>query len=124
MSDTLPEGWTTATIQEVCSLITDGTHQTPHYVSKGVPFISTANLKPFASGFDFSEYKRFIYRDEHGALTKRCLPEKGDILISKCGTIGRVKEIDVDFPFSIFVGLALLKLRRGVFYPKFAEFWL
>ena len=108
----------------MCSVITDGTHQTPHYISKGIPFISTANLKPFSSGFDFSEYKRFISASEHVALTKRCAPEKGDVLISKCGTIGRVKEIDVDFPFSIFVGLALLKLQRGVFSHKFVEFWL
>lgn len=120
----LPQGWTITSLNEICSLITDGTHQTPKYTSKGIPFISTANLRPFSTGFDFSEYSRFISLQEHAQLTRRCRPEKGDILVSKCGTIGRVKEIDVEYPFSIFVGLGLLKPYKGLFYPKFAEFWL
>ena len=124
MSSELPQGWATTKLDDVCSLITDGTHQTPNYVPAGVPFLSTANLRPFTTGFDFSQYKRFISHEEHAALTKRCRPDKGDILISKCGTIGRVKEVDVDLSFSIFVGLALLKPRGGIFQPKFAEFWL
>jgi len=124
MSDALPQGWATTNLDEVCFVITDGTHQTPNYVAKGVPFVSTTNLRPFSVGFDFSEYIRFISPEDHAALTKRCKPEKGDILVSKCGTIGRVKEVDVDFSFSIFVGLALLKPHRGAFYPRFAEFWL
>ena len=124
MSNGLPQGWIETTLDDVCSIITDGTHQTPKYVPGGVPFISTTNLRPFSVGFDFSEYKRFISIREHTELTKRCRPEFGDILISKCGTIGRVKEVDVDFPFSIFVGLALLKLHKGIFQPKFAEYWL
>ena len=124
MTDKLPEGWATATLNELCAVITDGTHQTPSYVTEGVPFISTANLRPFSIGFDFTQYRRFISAREHSTLTRRCTPDKGDILLSKCGTIGRVKEVDVDFPFSIFVGLALLKPHRGVFSSKFAEFWL
>jgi type I restriction enzyme S subunit len=122
--DDLPKGWANTTLEEVSALITDGTHQTPSYTQEGVPFVSTANLRPFSVGFDFSDYKRFISAQEHLVLTKRCHADRGDILISKCGTIGRVKEVDVDFPFSIFVGVALLKPRRGIFQPKFAEFWL
>lgn len=124
MSEALPRGWVSTTLDHICAVITDGTHQTPTYVEHGVPFISTANLRPFFHGFSFAEYRRFISPREHAALTKRCKPERGDILVSKCGTIGRVKEVDVDFEFSIFVGLALLKLRPGLLAPKFAEFWL
>jgi type I restriction enzyme S subunit len=120
----LPEGWTWTTLGEVCSKITDGTHKTPNYTADGVPFISTANLVPFKVGFDFRQYKRLISQREHDELTRRCHPEKGDVLISKCGTIGRAKEIDVDFPFSIFVGLALLKPYPGLFAPGFLEVWL
>ena len=117
----LPEGWTCTTLESVCSKITDGTHKTPNYTAKGIPFISTANLVPFKVGFDFSQYKRLISSREHEELTRRCRPEKGDVLISKCGTIGRAKEIDIDFAFSIFVGLALLKPYSGLFAPGFLE---
>jgi len=45
-------------------------------------------------------------------------------LVSKCGTIGRVKEVDIDYPFAIFVGIALLRPFEGLFVPKFLEFLL
>lgn len=122
LANDLPEGWASTTLEEICEKITDGTHKTPKYVDRGIPFVSTANIIPFRSGFDFGSYQRFITIDEHQELTKRCHPEKGDILVSKCGTIGRAKEVDVDYPFSIFVGLALLKPYNGVFARKFAEY--
>jgi type I restriction enzyme S subunit len=124
MSEGLPQGWATTTLDEISRIITDGTHQTPKYVEEGIPFISTANLQPFSFGFNYATYRRFISKEEYEQLTRTCKPERGDILVSKCGTIGRVKEVDVDYEFSIFVGLALLKLHHGVFVPKLAEFWL
>src|ERR1700731_3837489 len=120
----LPEGWTLSTLGDVCYHVTDGTHKTPTYSVNGIRFLSTANLVPFRSGFSFAEYERFISNSDHEQLTKRCKPERGDVLVSKCGTIGRTKEVDVDFPFSIFVGLALLKPFGGLFAPTFLEAFL
>jgi len=54
------------------------------------------------------EIKR-IPEDEHAELIKRCHPAKGDILLSKNGTIGLTKIVDWDFQFSIFVSLCLIK---------------
>jgi type I restriction enzyme S subunit len=108
----IPKEWETTTLGEISSKITDGTHITPKYVSKGVPFISTKNIVPFKPGFDFQGYEKYISEEEHAELIKRCKPEKGDLLVSKCGTIGRTKLIDVDYEFSIFVGLALIKLKN------------
>jgi len=120
----LPQSWTYTTLEELCNKITDGTHRTPKYVSEGVPFISTTNIVPFKKDFDFSQYKKFISRKEHEELVKRSNPAKGDILVSKCGTIGRAQVVNVDYDFSIFVGLALLKLRNQVVFSKFLEYWL
>jgi len=120
-ADGLPEGWVSATVNDVCSHITDGTHQTPAYSDNGVRFLSTANLAPFKPGFDFSQYERFVTNGDHEELVRRSKPERGDVLVSKCGTIGRTKEVDVDYPFSIFVGLALLKPLRNLFAGEFLE---
>jgi restriction endonuclease S subunit len=117
----LPDGWAAVALGDACEKITDGTHKTPTYQKNGVPFISTANLVPFKKSFDFSGYSRFISDEEHRELTKRCRPEKGDVLISKCGTIGRAKEVDVNYEFSIFVGLALLKPDKELFAPHYLE---
>jgi len=108
----IPKDWEMTTLGEISSKITDGTHITPRYVPRGVPFISTKNIVPFKPGFDFQSYEKYISEEEHAELSKRCKPEKGDLLISKCGTIGRTKLIDVDYEFSIFVGLALIKLKN------------
>jgi type I restriction enzyme, S subunit len=119
--DDLPEGWASATVDDVCSHITDGTHKTPTYTTNGVRFLSTANLAPFKPGFDFSQYERFVSTSDHKELVRRSKPERGDVLVSKCGTIGRSKEVDVSYPFSIFVGLALLKPSRNLFATKYLE---
>lgn len=124
MTNNLPKNWASATIEEIAIRITDGTHQTPNYAKDGIRFISTTNIKPFSPDFDFSEYSRYISTEDHKELTKRCCPTKGDILISKCGTIGRVKQVDVDYPFSIFVGLALIKLYEGIFVDGFLDYLL
>ena len=107
-------------MNEVCSLITDGTHVTPQYQESGIPFISTANIVPFRP-FDFSSYSRFISEKEHEELSHRCYPRSGDILLAKIGTLGLAKIVDVDYEFSIFVGLALLKLRRNFVDGKYLE---
>lgn len=117
----IPKEWELEKLNKLCNKISDGTHKTPKYVDEGIPFVSTNNLIPFQEGFDFSSYQKFITPKEHKELVKRCKPEKGDILISKCGTIGRSKLIDVDYEFSIFVGLGLLKLNKNKINPIFIE---
>jgi len=117
----IPEDWEVIRLEKICTKITDGTHKTPKYVDKGIPFISTQNLVPFKKGFDFSKYEKYISQDEHEELIKRCKPERGDILISKCGTIGRTKLVDVNYEFSIFVGVALLKLKKDLVSGEYLE---
>jgi len=119
----IPEDWEVVKLEHLASKITDGTHKTPKYVETGIPFLSTENLKPFSRYFDFSSYRRFISQEEHRVLIRRCNPEKGDLLIAKCGTIGRTQLIRTDMEFSIFVGLALIKLKKdsNSIIPDFLE---
>lgn len=116
--DKLPKGWKWTTISDVCNKITDGTHNTPSYIDKGVPFIS---VKDITKGFiDFSN-TRFISIIEHKDLSKRCNPEMNDILYTKIGTTGVAKIVDTDIQFSIFVSLALLKPNHKVIESYFFE---
>jgi len=88
--------------------IRDGTHQTPRYVESGIPFFSVENV---TSG-DFTNTK-FISEAEHRFLTKSFKIEKGDILMTRIGSIGDCKLIDWDVDASFYVSLALLKIRKG-----------
>lgn len=107
--------WEIVNLGDIAHKITDGTHKTPIYTDNGVPFWRVTDLTESNSS------KKFISKDEHTELIKRCNPERGDILYSKNGTIGVAKLIDWDFDFSIFVSLALIKPKSGEVNPKYLE---
>jgi type I restriction enzyme S subunit len=101
-----PEGWCWAPLVGLTALIVDGTHHTPTYVSEGVAFISVKDVR--GSTIHFEDCK-FITMAEHSELIRRCRPERGDLLVTKSGTIGRTAVVRTDTPFSLFVSVALLK---------------
>jgi type I restriction enzyme S subunit len=109
--------WDIVSIDDICTEITDGTHYTPTYTSMGIPFLSVKDLTN--GSISFADC-RYISEEEHSKLTKRCKPEKGDVLYTKVGTTGVAKAVDIDDDFSIFVSVALLKLKQNMF-PKFIE---
>ena len=106
----LPENWEWCYLDDLCILITDGTHHTPTYTEAGIPFISVKNVS--SGTINFSD-TRFISEQEHNELIKRCHPERGDVLLTKVGTTGIAITIDTSQEFSIFVSVALLKLIQG-----------
>lgn len=114
----LPKGWEWVRIEDICLLVTDGTHHTPKYLLEGIPFLS---VKDISSGkIDFSNTK-YISENEHEHLIKRCHPEYGDILLTKVGTTGIAKAIDVKKDFSLFVSVALLKLPKNQLSSNYIE---
>ena len=117
----IPEEWKIQKLKHVCIKIVDGVHKTPEYENSGIPFISVNN---FTRGkLDFSKTK-FISKNSHIQLIKRCNPEKDDLILSKIGTLGQVDVIENEFEFSIFVQLALLKLNKEKLIPIFLKYFL
>ena len=90
------------------AIIKDGTHQTPKYVESGIPFFSVEHV---TSG-DFKNTK-FISEQEHRFLTRSFKIAKGDILMTRIGSIGDCKLIDWDVEASFYVSLALLRIHPG-----------
>ena len=103
------DGWEVKKLGDVCDLIIDGTHYTPKYVDSGIQFYSVENVV----GKNFKDTK-FISVEEHKLLNKRCNPEKGDILLTRIGTLGITKLIDWNVTASIYVSLALLKVSKSI----------
>jgi type I restriction enzyme, S subunit len=113
--------WKIVSLKDVCTKINDGVHKTPRYTEVGIPFISVNNMS--RGKLNFADSK-FISYAEHKELIKRCLPQRGDILLSKVGTLGVADIVDVDFEFSIFVQLALLKPNRDKILPQYLKYIL
>lgn len=115
----IPEHWEFKKLRHLTRQIVDGTHFTPTYRDEGVAFLRVTDIH--TPVIDQSKLRR-ISKGEHAQLNKRCNPEKGDLLLSKNGTIGVTKVVDWDFPFSIFVSLCLIKPIKSAIDPYFMAF--
>ena len=102
----LPEGWCWTRLGNLLSLVSDGTHKTPQYTETGVLFLSVQNVS--GGSFDLTKV-RYISRETHEDLCRRVKPGRGDILLCRIGTLGKPIIVDVDYEFSIFVSLGLLR---------------
>ena len=69
----IPDSWQWVRLGTLMSVISDGTHKTPTYVEKGIPFLSVQNISK--GYFDLSKIK-YITQEEHEILIKRVKPEK------------------------------------------------
>jgi type I restriction enzyme S subunit len=103
----LPEGWGWATVESLSMKVADGVHKKPNYLPEGIPFVTVKNLTA-GSGISFDDLN-YVSTEDHEEFCKRTHPERGDILISKDGTLGVVRLVETDRPFSVFVSVALIK---------------
>lgn len=102
----LPQSWNVMPASEVCTKVTDGTHDTPTPTDVGVPFITAIHIKN--GTIDFSSCK-YLSQETHNDIYKRCNPEKGDLLIVNIGAgVSECGYVDVDYEFSL-KNVALLK---------------
>ena len=102
----LPKGWAWARLGNLLSLVSDGAHKTPQYTESGVLFLSVQNVS--GGSFDLTKV-RHVSQETHEELCKRAKPSRGDILLCRIGTLGKPIIVDVDYEFSIFVSLGLLR---------------
>ena len=98
-------------LDDLCEIITDGTHQTPTYADKGVIFLSAKNVT--SEVIDWENIK-YISDSLHNELKKRVSPQKGDILLAKNGTTGVAAIVDRDCVFDIYVSLCMLRPKKTV----------
>jgi type I restriction enzyme S subunit len=114
--------WPYVSLDEVCSLITDGTHQTPCYVDDGFMFLSAQNVKPFRF---MPEVHRKVSAADYHTCVARAKPQKGDVLMTRVGAmIGEAAVIDQDLDFAFYVSLAILRPRTEKIIPEFLVHWL
>ena len=116
----IPVRWNWTMLGMLCYQVSDGPHYSPSYVSRdeGVPFLSTRNVR--LGGFDLTDLK-YVSRKDHEEFCKRIRPEKGDILYTKGGTTGIARVNDLDFEFSVWVHLAVLRVAKKFLEPRYIE---
>jgi type I restriction enzyme S subunit len=98
--------WNRKKLGEICNKLTDGTHQPPIFTSEGVPFLFVKNIVSGQLDFNVTQY---VSESTYQELTKRCRPEKGDILYSAVGSFGVAVVVDTDKSFIFQRHIAHLK---------------
>ncbi len=89
------------TLGEVVSVY-DGTHQTPKYTKQGVRFVSVEDIA------HLSRSNKYIAVEDYLRDYKKP-PAKGDLLMTRIGTIGKCAIVASEEPLAYYVSLCLMK---------------
>ena len=103
-------GFKIVSVEEVCTMVKDGTHQTPQYTTDdihGFKFLSSKDV--MSQKVDWKNIK-YISSELHEKLYSTLKPQRDDILMAKNGVNYGVAAVnDSDEVFDIYVSLALLR---------------
>ena len=77
--------WQVVKLEDICSKITDGSHESPPESDIGYYMPSVKDMR--STGFDYSECKKISYSDFKKLERNGCRPDAGDVLIAKDGSI-------------------------------------
>src|SRR5690606_16927964 len=80
----IPEHWEVLAIKHTLAVpVTDGPHETPEFLSEGIPFISAESVKN--DTLDFSKKRGYISVEAHEKYSRKYKPENGDVYMVKSG---------------------------------------
>ena len=100
----IPESWKWVRLAEILD-VRDGTHDTPQYVEKGIPLVTSKNLVD--GDIEFTTAK-LISKEDASIINNRSKVDTGDILFAMIGTIGNPVLVKKDREFCI-KNMALFK---------------
>ena len=108
----------TVALLDLCKKVTDGTHQSPKWTTKGIPFLFISNIVD--GEIDYSSQK-FIDQATYDSLTKSTKIELNDILYTTVGSYGNVARVKSDQLFCFQRHIAHIKPDFDKINPKFLE---
>lgn len=118
----IPEWWEVNRLKFLLETpVTDGPHETPEFIDEGIPFLSVDSIQDGKLVF---ENCRHISEKDYIRFKTKCNPQKNDALMGKAASIGKIAIVDVDFEFSIWSPLALLRPNQTRIIPKVLEYVL
>ena len=115
----IPSGWSWSRLG-TCLDVRDGTHDTPRYVSEGVPLVTSKNLSN--GRIDFSTAK-LISKQDSDAINQRSKVDSGDIMYAMIGSIGNPVLYRGADEFSI-KNMALFKCVPDGMYMEYVYWFL
>ena len=91
--------------------ITDGPHETPNLVKRGIPFISVEAV--MNNRLDFTRKRGFISSEYNDQCNKKYKPQLHDVYLVKSGsTVGKVAIVETNMVFNIWSPLAAMRVNE------------
>ena len=100
----IPESWKWVRLSQIID-VRDGTHDSPKYVSEGIPLVTSKNLS--VGTIDYENIK-YITQADADKINERSAVDDGDILFAMIGSIGNPVLVKKDREFCI-KNMALFK---------------
>jgi len=101
--------WPLVRLGDVCETITDGDHQPPPQVERGIPFLVIANV---VKGKLCFEKTRFVPEEYFASIPDFKKPSVGDVLLTVTGSFGIPVLVDEKRSFCFQRHIALLRSRK------------
>lgn len=121
----VPNHWSRLPLKHLTgSFVKDGPHETPIFLDKGIPFLSVDGIQNNRLVFKGC---RHISEDDHAIYSKKCKPAKGDVLLGKAASVGKVAYVDTEIDFNVWSPLAVINPKsevdgRFIFYSLQSKF--
>jgi type I restriction enzyme S subunit len=112
----LPPGWRVEPAEGVCEAVIDCKNRTPPIVEEGFAVVRTMNVRRgrfVKNNLAHTDSASFV------EWTKRGLPKRGDILITREAPIGEVCAVPADRPVCLGQRMMLYRPREGHLLPGF-----
>ncbi len=102
----------------VTTPITDGPHETPVFVDEGIPFLSVNGV--VGNKINFKKVRGYITEELHIEYSKKCKPQRDDVLLVKSGsTTGKSTIVETDLDFNIWSPLCIIRSNTNKIIPRF-----
>ena len=106
----IPKNWDWVKLEKIATLITDGEHSTPKRIKEydGYYLLSARNILNGKMQLDDVDY---VPEDEYNRISKRCNPQKGDLLISCSGSLGRCCVVEDENNYTMVRSAAMIRVH-------------
>ncbi len=118
----VPEHWVASRFSRVIAGIKDGTHGTFERVDDGQPLLSAKNVSDGV--LDISSSESQISEADHASIVANGYPQRGDLLLTIVGSIGRACVYPYDYPLSFQRSVCFIRLtpeRSPDFFRYFSQ---
>ncbi len=111
------------TLNDVCTLITDGSHYSPEDSGVGYPMLSVKDMCD--DHFDFSDCKHVGEEDFQKLVANGCRPCVNDIVVAKDGSYLKTAfSIKEEQDIALLSSIAILRPKMDVVVPDYLSYYL